>query len=364
MRDFYDVLGVSKDASDDMIKKEYRKLAIKYHPDKNPDDSEAESKFKEAAEAYSILSDAQKRNQYDQFGHAGVGMGDQSGAGGFGGGGVHMSMDDIFSQFGDIFGGSPFESIFGGGGSSRSRNKGSDIKIKLALTFEEISQGVEKRIKIKQSILADGVSFNTCNTCGGNGQVVQVTNTILGRMQQASICPKCSGNGKVIGNRPPGTAPDGMIKKEKTIKIKVPAGVESGNYMTIAGQGNENFQGNAGDLLVVFAEKEHKYFVRDNEHIFLEVTINYPDAVLGTTVDIPTLDGVSTLKIPPGIQSGKLLRMRSKGFPLMRSSSKGDQIIRVVIYTPSSISKENKKNIENLSKTLEPIKMPYSKIDL
>ena len=218
MRDLYEILGVSKDASNDMIKKAYRKLAIKYHPDKNPDDKEAESIFKEAAEAYSVLSDAQKRSQYDQFGHAGVGMGDQSGAGGFGGG-VHMSMDDIFSQFGDIFGGSPFESIFGGGGNSRSRNKGSDIKIKLALTFEEIAQGVEKRIKIKQSILADGVSFNTCSTCGGNGQVVQVTNTILGRMQQASICPKCGGNGKVIGNRPPGTAPDGMIKKEKTIKI-------------------------------------------------------------------------------------------------------------------------------------------------
>jgi len=362
MRDFYDVLGVSKDASGDTIKKAYRKLALKYHPDKNPGDEGAEKNFKEAAEAYSILSDSQKRSRYDQFGHAGVGMGGAQG-GGFGGG-VHMNMEDIFSQFGDIFGGSPFESIFGGGRQRNSRSKGSDIRIKLSLTFEEIATGTEKKIKIKRSILSDGVTFNTCSTCNGNGQVMQITNTVLGRMQQTSVCPRCSGNGKIVGNRPPGVAPDGMIKKEKTINIKVPAGVESGNYMTVDGQGNENIQGSPGDLLVVFEEKNHQYFVRDGENIFIEVTISYPDAVLGTKIDIPTLDGVSTLKIPSGIQSGKLLRMRSKGFPMLRTSSRGDQIVRVIIKTPESISRGSKKIIEKLSDELGPIKNPFSKIDL
>ena len=362
MRDFYDVLGVSKDASGETIKKAYRKLALKFHPDKNPGDEGAEKNFKEAAEAYSILSNSQKRSQYDQFGHAGVGMGGSQG-GGFGGG-VHMNMEDIFSQFGDIFGGSPFESIFGGGRQRSSRSKGSDIRIKLSLTFEEIAKGTDKKIKIKRSILSDGVTFNTCSTCNGNGQVMQITNTVLGRMQQTSVCPRCSGNGKIVGNRPPGVAPDGMIKKEKTINIKVPAGVESGNYMTVDGQGNENIQGSPGDLLVVFEEKNHQYFVRDGENIFIEVTISYPDAVLGTKIDIPTLDGVSTLKIPSGIQSGKLLRIRYKGFPMLLTSSRGDQIVRVIIKTPESISRGSKKIIEKLSDELGPIKNPFSKIDL
>ncbi len=362
MRDFYDILGVSKDALADTIKKAYRKLALKYHPDKNPGNKEAEKNFKEAAEAYSILSDSQKRSQYDQFGHAGVGMGGSQG-GGFGGG-VHMNMEDIFSQFGDIFGGSPFESIFGGGRQRSSRSKGSDIRIKLSLTFEEIAKGIEKKIKIKRSVLSEGVTFSTCSTCGGNGQVTQITNTVLGRMQQTSVCPRCSGNGKTVGTRPHGVAPDGMIKKEKTINIKVPAGVESGNYMTVEGQGNDNIQGRPGDLLVVFEEKNHQYFVRDGENIFIEVTVSYPDAVLGTKIDIPTLDGISTLTIPSGIQSGKLLRMRSKGFPMLRRSSKGDQIVRVIVNTPASISRGSKKIIEKLSEELEPIRNPFSKIEL
>ena len=361
MRDLYDVLGVSKDSSGDTIKKAYRKLALKYHPDKNPGNQEAEKKFKEAAEAYSVLSDSQKRSQYDQYGHAGVGMGGHQG--GFGGG-VHMDMEDIFSQFGDIFGGSPFESIFGGGRQRQGRSRGADIRIKLSLTYEEIAKGIEKKIKIKRSVLSDGVTFNTCTTCGGNGQVTQITNTVLGRMQQTSICPQCSGNGKIIGNRPPGVSPDGMIKKEKTINIKVPAGVESGNYMTVDGQGNENIQGTPGDLLVVFEEKEHQYFVRDGENIYIEVRINYPEAVLGTEVDIPTLDGISTLKIPSGIQSGKLLRMRSKGFPLLRRSNKGDQIVRVVVYTPTSISGKSKELIKKLKEELGSTKDSFSKIDL
>ena len=362
MRDLYDVLGVSKDSSVESIKKAYRKLALKYHPDKNQGNQEAEKKFKEAAEAYSVLSDSQKRSQYDQFGHAGVGMGGPQGSG-FGGG-MHMDMEDIFSQFGDIFGGSPFESIFGGGRQRSSRSKGADIRIKLALTYEEISKGIERKIKIKRSILSDGVTFNACTTCGGNGQVTQITSTVLGRMQQTSICPQCSGSGKIIGNRPAGVAPDGMVKKEKTINIKVPAGVESGNYMTVEGQGNENIQGIPGDLLVVFEEKSHQYFVRDGENIFIEVRINYPEAVLGTKVDVPTLDGVSTLKIPAGIQSGKLLRMRSKGFPLLRRSNKGDQIVRVVVDTPKSVSKNSKELIEKLKDELGPTDNLFYKIDL
>tara|TARA_B100001564_G_scaffold134296_1_gene112593 strand:+ start:655 stop:1740 length:1086 start_codon:yes stop_codon:yes gene_type:complete len=361
MRDFYDVLGVSKSASNDDIKKAYRKLALKYHPDKNPGNAEAEKSFKEAAEAYSILSDSQKKSQYDQFGHAGVGMGSQGG--GFGGG-VDMDMEDIFSQFGDIFGGSPFGDIFGRGRQRGGRSKGSDIRIKLSLDYEEINKGIEKKIKVKRSVVADGVQFTTCTTCGGSGQVTQIANTVLGRMQQTSVCPRCNGSGKIVGSRPSGAGPDGMVKKDKTINIKVPAGVESGNYMTVEGQGNENVMGNPGDLLVVFEEKAHQYFVRDSENIFIELTISYPDAVFGSKVDIPTLDGKSTLKIPPGIQSGKLLRMRGKGFPMLRSSSKGDQIVRVVVDTPTSISRNSKKTIEILKSELSPIKNPFSKIDL
>ena len=361
MRDFYDVLGVSKSASNDEIKKAYRKLALKYHPDKNPGNSEAEKNFKEAAEAYSILSDSQKKSQYDQFGHAGVGMGSQGG--GFGGG-VHMDMEDIFSQFGDIFGGSPFGDIFGGGRQRGGRSKGPDIRIKLALDYEEINKGIEKKIKVKRSVVADGVQFTNCSTCGGRGQVTQIANTVLGRMQQTSVCPRCNGNGKIVGSRPSGVGPDGMVKKDKTINIKVPAGVESGNYMTVEGQGNENMMGNPGDLIVVFEEKTHQYFVRDSENIFIEITISYPDAVFGSKVEIPTLDGKSTLKIPSGIKSGKLLRMRGKGFPMLRSSSKGDQIVRVVVDTPASLSRQSKKIIESLKRELSPIKNPFSKIDL
>ena len=362
MRDFYDVLGVSKNSSADEIKKAYRKLALKFHPDKNPGKEQAEKNFKEAAEAYSILSNDQKRSQYDQFGHAGVGMGSQGD--GFGGG-VHMNMDDIFSQFGDIFGGgSPFGDIFGGGRQRGGRAKGADIKIKLSLHYEEINKGVEKKIKVKRSVVAEGVEFTTCSTCQGQGQVTQIANTVLGRMQQTSVCPRCGGNGKTVGKRPSGVGPDGMIKKDKTISIKVPAGVESGNYMTVEGQGNENVLGNAGDLLVVFEEKSHQYFVRDSENIFIELTVSYPDAVFGNKIEIPTLDGKSTLKIPAGIQSGKLLRMRGKGFPMLRSSSKGDQIVRVVVETPSSVSRSSKKIIESLRDELSPIKNPYSKIDL
>ena len=364
MKDLYDIIGVSKSADQEEIKKAYRKLALKYHPDKNPDNKEAEKMFKEAAEAYGVLSDGQKRARYDQFGHAGVGMGDGGGPGGFSGG-VHMSMDDIFSQFGDIFGGSPFESFFGGGsGRRRSRGRGSDIRITLRLTFEEIAQGIEKKIKIKRSVVVQGAEFITCPTCHGQGQVSTVQNTILGQMRSASVCPHCEGSGKRIGNRPPGAGPDGMIKKEKTIKINVPAGVEEGNYMTVSGQGNEDISGSPGDLIVVFDEADHPYFVRDGEHVLLELHISYPTAVLGGKIEIPTVDGKAGLKIPAGIQSGQVLRMKGKGFPMIRSSSSGDQLVKIQVETPTKISRGTKKKIESLEKDLGPIQNPFSKIDI
>ena len=362
MRDFYEILGVSKGASDDEIKKSYRKLALKYHPDRNKGNSDAEKKFKEAAEAYSVLSNQTKRNQYDQFGHAGVGMGGSSG-GGFSGGGVHMSMDDIFSQFGDIFGGSPFESFFGGSNSSR-RTRGKDIKIRLKLEFEEIANGVEKKVKISKSILAPGTEYTTCPTCNGQGQVTQVSNTILGQMRSSSLCPHCEGSGKRIRNKPNGAGPDGMIKKAETIKIKVPPGVEEGNYMTLSGQGNHDIEGRPGDLLVVFSEVEHEYFVRDGENILLELNISYPKAILGGKVDIPTVYGAAKLKIPSGIQSGQVLRMKGKGFPRLRSNSKGDQLVKIQVNTPSKINRKIKKYITELDSELDPIKVPFTKIKL
>ncbi len=364
MRDLYDIIGVSKNATENEIKKSYRKLALKYHPDRNPDDKEAEKNFKEAAEAYSVLSDAQKRSRYDQYGHAGVGMGDTGGPGGFSGGGVHMSMDDIFSQFGDIFGGSPFESIFGGSGRGRSRGRGTDIRIKLELTFEEIAKGIEKKIKIKRSVVASGAEFITCPTCKGQGQVSTVQNTILGHMRSTSTCPHCEGSGKRIGNRPTGSGPDGMIKKEETIKVNVPAGVEEGNYMTLNGQGNENISKTPGDLIVVFVEEDHKYFVRDGENVLLEVTISYPTAVLGGKIEIPTVDGKAGLKIPAGIQSGQVLRLKGKGFPRLKSRSNGDQLVKIQIETPKKLSRSTKKLIESLENDLEPILNPLSKIDI
>ena len=338
MRDLYEILGVANNATRDEIKKSYRKLALKYHPDRNPDDQEAEKNFKEAAEAYSVLSDDRKKAQYDQFGHAG---------------------------FGDIFGGSPFESFFGGGQSrGRTRGRGEDIRIKLKINYEEIASGIEKKIKIKHSVVAPGAEFITCPTCHGQGQVTQVSNTILGQMRSSTVCPHCEGSGKRIGNRPSGAGPDGMIKKEETIKIKVPAGVEEGNYMTVNGQGNEDINGSPGDLIVIFSEEEHPYFVRDGEHVILELRISYPTAVLGGRVDVPTVGGKAELKIPAGIQSGQVLRMRGKGFPMLRSKSRGDQLVKIQINTPSKINRTGKKLVEGLDKELLPIQNPFNKIEL
>ncbi|MFL3027823.1 MAG: molecular chaperone DnaJ [Candidatus Neomarinimicrobiota bacterium] len=359
MRDYYDILGVDRNASSNDLKKAYRKLALKYHPDKNPDDKEAEKIFKEAAEAYSVLSDSQKKAQYDQFGHAGVGMG--QGGGGFSGG-VHMSMDDIFSQFGDIFGGDDiFSSFFGGGRRSNSR-KGNDIRIKIKLDYEDIAAGIDKKIKIKRSIVSPDIKLTGCPTCNGQGQVSQVSNTILGQMRTQSLCPHCQGNGKVVGDRPSNVSPDGLIKKDETIKITIPAGVEEGNYMTLDGKGNESIGGSPGNLLVMFEENDHKYFIRNGDDVLIEAHISFSQAALGDTLEIPTLNGVAKLKIPSGIQSGQILRMKSKGFPRIRGSRKGDQLVKVQVQTPKKLSSSVKKIMKELSKTNDKVKDQFQKM--
>ncbi len=343
-RDYYEVLGVSKGASEEEIKKAYRKLAIKYHPDKNPDDQEAEEKFKEAAEAYEVLRDAQKRQRYDQFGHAGMG-----GASGFGGGG--MSMDDIFSQFGDIFGdGSPFESFFGGGGRSRSRGRtGSNIRIKVRLTLEEIAKGTEKKVKYQRLAVADGVSFKTCPTCGGSGQVRRVTNTILGQMQTASTCPACHGSGRVMDKRPAGVDNSGLTNVDEFVELKIPAGVTEGMQLSVSGKGNAGPGGGPnGDLLIQIEEIEDENLQREGQNILYNLFISFPDAALGTQVEVPTVDGKVKIKIEAGTQAGKILRLRGKGLPSINGYGKGDQLVQVNVWTPTKLSSEEKQTLEKL----------------
>ena len=348
MKDLYDIIGVSKSASKDEIKKAYRKVAMKYHPDKNPENKEAEQNFKEAAEAYSVLGDDQKKAQYDQFGHAGVGMGDQGGGQGFGG--IHMSMDDIFDQFGDIFGGSPFESFFGGGQSRRSRSGGADIKIKLKVTFEEILKGIEKKVKYKRRIPDPETTFINCKHCGGSGKVTQVRQHFLGHMRSTAVCPHCNGTGKQVGTRSRKAGPDGLILDEKTILIKIPPGIEDGNYMTFNGKGHFGHGGvNPGDLIVFFDEIPHKYFTRNDKDVFIEVGLSFSQAALGDKIQIPTLEGKASLTIPLGIQSGQILRMKRKGFPQLRGGNRGDQLVHIQLKTPQSLKKKEKELFRNLA---------------
>lgn len=342
-RDYYEVLGVSKSASEGEIKKAYRKLAIKYHPDKNPDDAAAEQKFKEAAEAYEVLSDAQKKQQYDQFGHAGLG------GGGFGGGG--MNMDDIFSQFGDIFG-----SAFGGGFGRRSgggsrRRRGSDLRVKIKLNLAEVVSGVEKKIKVNRMVAADGVDFKTCHTCNGTGQTVRVTNTVLGQMQMATTCGTCRGTGQIMGNRPPGADANGLIKKEVIIPINIPAGVEEGMQLSMQGSGNEVPGGVPGDLLIAIEEAEHDALVRNGNDVIYDLHLSFIDAALGTSVEVPLVDGKAKIKIPAGTQSGKVLRLQGKGIPSINGYGKGDQLVNVVLYTPERLTKEERSSLEQLKES-------------
>lgn len=344
--DFYDILGVSKSASAAEIKKAYRKKAIQYHPDKNPGDAEAEAMFKKAAEAYEVLSDADKRARYDQFGHQAFE------GGGFGGGGG-MNMDDIFSQFGDIFGafGGGFGGFGGGGGRGRGRTiKGSNLRIRIQLTLEEIANGVEKKIKVKRKKLAKGTTFKTCTTCNGTGQVVRYQNTILGTMQTATPCSTCGGLGQVIDSKPTNADADGMIATEETVSIKIPAGVVDGMQLKVSGKGNDApGNGIAGDLLVAIQEKEHPTLKREGDNLHYDLYISFSEAVLGTSKEIETVTGAVRIKIEQGTQSGKILRLRSKGIPSINGYGTGDLLVHVNVWTPQTLSKEQKEFFEKMN---------------
>ncbi len=342
-RDYYEILGVDRNATAEEIKKAYRKTAIKYHPDKNPGDKEAEEMFKEAAEAYEVLSDQNKKAQYDRFGHAGM-----RGSGGFGDAG--MSMDDIFSQFGDIFGGSAFESFFGGSsGTRRGGRSGTNLRIKLKLTLEEIAGGTEKKIKVKRLVIADGVTFKTCSTCKGQGQVRRVVNTMLGQMVSASTCPTCHGTGRIIDKKPAGVDNSGLVAKEEVINIKIPPGVSDGMQLSMSGKGNMIAGGgNPGDLLIIIEEISHPILKRDGNNIVFELYVNFIDAVLGSSIEVPTIDGKVKVKLDPGTQSGKILRLRGKGIADIDGYGKGDQLIYINVWTPEHLTSEEKKILEGL----------------
>lgn len=364
MRDLYEVLGVEKGASKDELKRSYRKIAMKNHPDRNPDNKEAEQNFKEAAEAYAILNDENKRTKYDQFGHAGVGMGDMGGGQGFDG--MHFSMEDIFSQFGSIFGGRhPFEDIFGMGGGAqtarRSYRKAKDLRVSLKLDYVDILNGTEKTIKIKRNEICktcdgSGAKHGTrptqCKQCNGSGQVRQVRQSFIGQSVVVTDCPICQGIGEFIENPCSSCNGSGIKRDTVSIKVKIPKGVENGNYMTLDGQGNKGGKGiHPGDLLVFFEEKSHEYFVRNGTDVILEAHIGIAQAVLGDSIIVPTIEGKASLKIPKGIQSGQVLRMRGKGLPRLRSNYRGDQLIRIIVNIPTSLSKSEKnlyKELDNL----------------
>ncbi|SFO58378.1 molecular chaperone DnaJ [Algoriphagus ornithinivorans] len=341
-RDYYEVLGISKSASADEIKKAYRKLAIQYHPDKNPDNPEAEEKFKEAAEAYEVLSNPEKKQRYDQFGHQGLG-----GNGGFGGGG--MNMEDIFSQFGDIFGGGGgFSSFFGGGGGGRRTKKGTNLRVKLKLNLQEIANGVEKKIKVKRHVIAPGVTFKSCSTCQGSGQIKKVVNTMLGQMVSASTCGVCGGSGQIVDKKPAEADSRGLIIKEEVISINIPGGVAEGMQLSMSGKGNEIPGGIPGDLLIVIEEVEDNTLQRDGNNVIYDLYISFLDAALGASVEVPTIDGKVKIKIDPGTQSGKMLRLKGKGIKDINGYTKGDQLIMVNVWTPAQLSKEERQTLEAL----------------
>jgi molecular chaperone DnaJ len=358
-RDYYEVLEVSKTASSEEIKKAYRKKAIQYHPDKNPDDKAAEEKFKEAAEAYEILGNEEKRKRYDQFGHAGVG-----GSGGYGGGyGGGMTMDDIFSQFGDIFGGH-FGSFggfgnFGGGRSSAQRvNRGTDLRVKVRLTLKEVATGVEKKIKVKKYITCkhcnstgaeDGKAYSTCSGCKGAGYVTRVMNTMLGQMQTTIPCPTCGGDRRVITKKCVHCSGEGIVRDEEVITLNIPAGVAENMQLSLSGKGNAARRGGVnGDLLVVIEEESHPELIRDQDDIIYNLLLSFPTAAMGGTIEIPTLDGKAKIKIEPGTQSGKVLRLKNKGLPSVNRYGTGDLLINIAVYIPENLTKEQKEILENM----------------
>ncbi len=354
-RDYYDVLGVQKGASVDEIKKAYRKVAMKYHPDRNQGDPTAEEKFKEAAEAYEVLSDSGKRAQYDRFGHAG--MGGAAGGGGFGGG---MRMEDIFSNFGDIFGEDGFGSFFGGGrsGGSRRGSRGSNLRVKLRMSYSEIAHGATKKIKVKKHVhcgtckglgAKDTNSVQTCSTCGGSGQVRRVSNTFLGQMQTVSTCPACNGEGVTITAKCHTCKGEGRVFGEETITIDVPAGVQEGMQLSMSGKGNVGERGGgAGDLLILIEEEKHPELTRDGNDVQYSLPLSFYDVVFGTQVEVPTIDGKAKIKIPAGTQSGKIFRLKGKGFPEINGYHKGDQMVQVKVWTPQNLSDEERRVLEQL----------------
>jgi molecular chaperone DnaJ len=361
-RDFYEVLGVSKSASADEIKKAYRKVAMQYHPDKNPGNKEAEDKFKEAAEAYEILSNTDKKAQYDRFGHAGLG-GAAGRGGGFGGGG--MNAEDIFSQFGDIFGDDAFGSFFGGSGgrsrqeSSRGGKRGTNLRVKIKLNFEEIAKGTNKSIKVKKYVgcttcdgsgAKDKTSVQKCTGCGGSGQVRKVTNTFLGQMQTVVTCPTCSGDGSTVTAKCTSCKGEGRVYGEDTVSIDIPAGVQEGMQLSAGGKGNAGERGGGtGDLIILIEEESHKELFREGLNVGYELHIAFTDAVFGANVEVPTIDGRAKIKIPAGTQSGKLFRLKGKGFPSVNSYEKGDQLIQVNVWTPQQLSDEERNALEKLT---------------
>ncbi|SHI48449.1 molecular chaperone DnaJ [Arenibacter nanhaiticus] len=346
--DYYDILGISKNATAAEIKKAYRKKAIEFHPDKNPGDSKAEEMFKKAAEAYEILSDANKKARYDQYGHAAFENG-----GGYGGGGS-MNMDDIFSQFGDIFGGAFGGGGFGGfsgfgGGGGQRRAKGSNLRIRVRLTLDEIALGVEKKVKVKRKIQAEGVTYSTCNTCGGSGQVAKITNTILGRMQTAATCSSCGGSGQMIDKKPIDADAHGLKVSEETVSIKIPAGVEEGMQLKVPNKGNDApGNGVPGDLLVAIETEEHPTLKREGNNLHYDLYISFSDAVLGTSKEIDAIGGKVRIKLEAGIQSGKILRLRSKGIPDLNGYGQGDLLVHVNVWTPKELNKEQKDFFERM----------------
>ncbi|MEW6196777.1 MAG: molecular chaperone DnaJ [Bacteroidota bacterium] len=361
-RDYYEILGVGKSATQDEIKKAYRKLAMQYHPDRNPGNKEAEENFKEAAEAYEVLSNDDKRAKYDRYGHSGLRGGQDFHS--------YQNVNDIFSHFSDIFGSafggsSIFDDFFGGGASQRSRQRstgtpGSDLKVTLKLTLEEIATGTTKKVKIKKynkcstcngTGAKSSSAFKTCSVCGGSGEIRQVSRSIFGQFVNIAACNNCGGTGKVISDPCPDCSGDGRVHDETTIKINVPAGVYDNSYMTLRGEGNAGKNGgSAGDIIVVFEELQHEYFTRDGDNVIYELNISYPEAVLGTEVEVPTLNGKAKLKIEPGTQPGKFLKMREKGIQHLNSHGAGDQLVKINVHVPKNVSGKEKEMLKELQK--------------
>ncbi|MFL5752078.1 MAG: molecular chaperone DnaJ [Bacteroidia bacterium] len=358
-RDFYEILGVDRRAGEDEIKKAYRKLAIRFHPDKNPDDKQAEEKFKEAAEAYEVLSNSEKRQRYDQFGHAGVG-----GAAGNGYGGGGMNMDDIFSQFGDIFGGA-FGFNNGGQRGGRRVNRGSNLRIKVKLNLQDIANGVEKKLKVQKQVScttcsgtgAKGNAYETCRACGGSGVHTRVTQTILGAMQTQTTCGSCQGEGRIIKDKCTTCHGDGIVRGEDMITLNIPAGVSDGMQLSVSGKGNAAPRGGVnGDLIVLIEEEEHPELKRDGMNLFYDCYVNFVDAALGTNVEVPTIDAKAKIKIDAGTQSGRVLRLKGKGLPDINAYGRGDLLVNINVWTPQQLTAEEKKMLEKLreSKNFEP----------